>query len=390
MLAIVAHDIGIIKGREGHADSSARLLATIALGNQLLFEEHETRILQAVIRCHSSSVNLESECSRFAEREVFAGHSVRPKFVAALVRLSDELDEDRRRAKAWVQDLANVPEASRPYWEFCQRIQGIDLGQPDGHITFHAVFRRSDAENIVHDNNRTISFLRFFANKMAKINRERQLTGRYLEGLARHELMVSVKPLEGVDKWKYPRVFVFSDGTLDPSDDNDVVDRFLRHFPELDSPPETPSPSEIPPELMRLAGEYEGVRAATRQENADKRNKVVREMVQIAVSEQVSRDLLAQSRRQGLIAALAGTIYSSPEEDDVDRLVTTSGIAKSHHLKYQIVLAFGTLIDKGLIRKDDYSHIDQILADFEREAGDNRGLAIRIQNTRAHIREARM
>jgi hypothetical protein len=233
MQAIVAHDIGMIEGRQGHAASSARLLATLALNNQLLFREHETNILQAVIRCHSSSVDLERECSRFAEREVFAGHSVRPKFVAALVRLSDELDEDSRRAEKWLQDLANLPEPSHPYWEFCQRIQGIDLDKPGGQIIFHAVFKPSDVGRTVRHNNQTISFLRFFAEKMAKINRERQLTGRYLGDLARHQLMVSVRPLEGVDNWTHPRVFPFTDGTLDPSGDDVVVDRFLQFFPEL-------------------------------------------------------------------------------------------------------------------------------------------------------------
>jgi hypothetical protein len=246
MLAIVAHDIGIIKGREGHAESSAALLADIARANELLFDDHSTRILQTVIRCHSSSVDLVTECERFARRETFAGQSVRPGLVAALVRLSDELDEDRRRAERWVGKLTDLPEASRPYWEFCQHIQGIDLGQPGGEITFDVVFSGTDIGRLVRDKNETLPFVKFFARKMAKINRERQVTSGYLGEFARQAVKVSVKALEGVDKWIRPRLFYFTDGGLDADSQVLSVNAFLREFPELipDSRQTEPSSDE--------------------------------------------------------------------------------------------------------------------------------------------------
>jgi hypothetical protein len=93
-------------------------------------------------------------------------------------------------------------------------------------------------------------FVEFFARKMAKINRERQITSAYLGDFARHALIVSVKPLEGVKNWRRPRPFLFSDGTLDPASDEDYARRFLVNFPEL--VPGDGDPPGILPGLLRM------------------------------------------------------------------------------------------------------------------------------------------
>jgi hypothetical protein len=100
--AAVAHDIGIIDGRDLHARRSAELLEIIARPNVFLFDEHSLRVLGAAIECHSSSTDIDEVCQGFSSTESFAGNEVRPKVIAALVRLSDELDEDSRRAERWI------------------------------------------------------------------------------------------------------------------------------------------------------------------------------------------------------------------------------------------------------------------------------------------------
>lgn len=238
--AVVAHDIGIIHGRKHHAERSAELLELIAKTNTLLFDDHSLRVLGAAIKCHSSHVKIDEGCEGLSLTETFVGHQVRPRFVAALVRLADELDEDRRRAEAWVQDIAQVPEASRPYWEFCQRIQGIGLDETS--ITFDVVFKAEDIGKAVVANKAREPFVRFFAKKVAKINREREWMKPYLGDLSRQRLTISVKPIAKAPNWKFPREFVFPNGScMSPDAESDAIERFIRNFPELEEAQTTKS-----------------------------------------------------------------------------------------------------------------------------------------------------
>ncbi len=125
------------------------------------------------------------------------------------------------------------PEASLPYWEFCQRIQGIHIG--DASITFHVVFKPEDAGRRVVVDGASQSFLRFFAKKVAKIDREREVTQRYLGPLSRRRIVVSVKPVAGVQGWKAPRTFTFQDGSCATKQaEQEAVESFVRMFSELE------------------------------------------------------------------------------------------------------------------------------------------------------------
>jgi len=116
--------------------------------------------------------------------------------IAALVRLADELDEDFRRAEPAVQEKLDLPEASVCYWQFCQRVRGIrpDLGSRS--INLDVKFEPEDIGRTVLVKDRRRPFVSAFAEKLAKINRERMLVGQFLpEPLRYGQLKVSVKPL---------------------------------------------------------------------------------------------------------------------------------------------------------------------------------------------------
>lgn len=69
-------------------------------------------------------------------------------------------------------------------------------------------------------------FVSAFAEKLAKINRERMVVGQFLpEELRYAQLTVSVKPLPRHKDWKRPRDFVFGDHT--------AASEFVAAVPEL-------------------------------------------------------------------------------------------------------------------------------------------------------------
>src|SRR5258705_9078088 len=92
MMGVLYHDVGILRGRRDHAAASARLL--IEEKANYIVDDTDLAFLPEIVLSHSSTVDI-SKCS---EDQRVRGVDVRPRVVAALVRLADELDEDVRRA----------------------------------------------------------------------------------------------------------------------------------------------------------------------------------------------------------------------------------------------------------------------------------------------------
>ena len=135
--------------------------------------------------------------------------------IAALVRLADELDEDFRRADPDLQRRLNVPEESRFFWEFCQRINGIKPDLISHNINIDVRFEADDVGRNVVVNGQEMPFIVAFGDKLAKMNRERRTVNSFLPEAVRYRyLKLSVKPLPGRQEWKHPREFVFGEHTL--------------------------------------------------------------------------------------------------------------------------------------------------------------------------------
>jgi hypothetical protein len=224
MLSILYHDIGMLRGRAGHADTSGLLIGDER--NDYLIDVRDRDVISAAVVSHSSSKDIAAETAGFADEELIGGQSVRPRVIAALVRLADELDEDYRRADPDLQRRLNVPKESRFFWEFCQRINGIKPDLASHNINIDVKFTNDDVGRNVVVNGQVMPFIVAFGDKLAKINRERKTVNSFLpEALRYRYLKLSVKPLPGHQEWKHPREFVFGEHTS--------ASEFVSAFPEF-------------------------------------------------------------------------------------------------------------------------------------------------------------
>lgn len=224
MMSILYHDVGLLLERKEHSNFSGDFVEQEK--NDYLFDLHDKDIIQAAVVGHSSQKDLEFECRSFSIQEPIGRYTVRPRVIASLVRLADELDEDYRRADPIVAGRLQLPEGSKFFWQFCQRISGIQPDQQKQEIRITVKFESMDIGRVVSLDGKTRSFLGAFAEKLAKINRERVLLNTFLPAeLQYHSIMVSVRPLDKHETWNYPRLFVFSDHVS--------ASEFIIAFPEL-------------------------------------------------------------------------------------------------------------------------------------------------------------
>jgi hypothetical protein len=205
MMSILYHDVGILRDRAAHADTSAKFIEN---ESDAYFDGRDLRIIQAAIVSHSSSKDIETECAEFSDIELIGGYKVRPRRVAALVRLADELDEDFRRGDPKVASKIGIGEGSKFFWRFNQRILSVTPDPKSREIYIGVKFEPNDVGDIVELSGVKRSFFVAFAEKIAKINHERIVVNEFLpEALKYNRLLVSVKPIVGHPRLKRPRDF---------------------------------------------------------------------------------------------------------------------------------------------------------------------------------------
>lgn len=209
LVTIVYHDIGLLRGRTEHAEKSGQMVSNEK--NPYVINEHEKEIVEAGVTCHSSSKDIDVVCRHLPE-EVIVGHEpIRPRTIAALVRLADELDEDFRRADDILAKRIALPPTSEFYWRFCQRISGIQPRLQDHEIHFSVRFEKEDVNNILVVGKQERAFIAGFVQKLQKINSERVIVNKYLpESVRYRRLVLSVRPLS---KAEDVAVFRFEDST---------------------------------------------------------------------------------------------------------------------------------------------------------------------------------
>lgn len=225
MMSILYHDIGIMRQRQDHGIISKNILNS-DINDAYIIDPFDKEIISAAVVSHSGSKSIETECQCFSQEETIKDYKVRPKVIAALVRLADELDEDSRRADLKLQERLNIPESSLFFWRFCQRIQGIMPIFSNKKIQFDIKLLSEDIELEGLTPNGKRFFTDFFAEKLDKFNKERILANLFLPyELKYSEILINMKPITDFDTWKTPRNFVFYDHTK--------IDDFFKMFPEL-------------------------------------------------------------------------------------------------------------------------------------------------------------
>lgn len=226
MMSILYHDIGLLRQRKGHEDISKTLLEGDA-NDAYIINSIDKEIISAAVVSHSSSKDIGRECSRFSEQEIIGRNKARPRVVAALVRLADELDEDYRRADPLLQTRLNLPIESEFFWRFCQRVRGVRPDLNTKWIDFNLELEPEDTRHYgVVPGGKVRHFVAFFAEKLAKINQERITVNSFLPSELKYTaLHVDMKPLRRHPTWTSPRTFVFNDST--------TSQMFLQSFPEL-------------------------------------------------------------------------------------------------------------------------------------------------------------
>ena len=133
--ATIYHDIGLLKGRTDHEVETRRIIELE--GDVYVTRQKDREFIKLIAEAHSSSQTIDDVfVNHPSEPERVANFDLRHKYLSALLRLADELDEDFRRADERVRNRAEIPEESEIFWVINSRITGIKVDHSENIYLF--------------------------------------------------------------------------------------------------------------------------------------------------------------------------------------------------------------------------------------------------------------
>jgi len=177
LCSAVYHDIGLLRGRLDHSTSSMDMIS-LDINNYITTPE-DVKLIGLLVECHSSKKKIEEVLRDYEDVESIAGYSIRPKFLAMLLRMADELDEDCRRAQARIYTKLELSEESQAFWRGNQCIKSIVPQPSEENIAVRVEFTEDDLERRFTVKGENVNSVQMVVRKLKKINDERKYCMRF-------------------------------------------------------------------------------------------------------------------------------------------------------------------------------------------------------------------
>jgi len=182
--ALVWHDIGNVYGRDGHAAQAHWFLSAIA---SHLYDPHLRDYIVQVAEAHSGPKAITEKIPTGQDAISYLGEAVHLRFLAAVLRFADEIDEDYRRAEPhdW-DDLHLIPAGSQRFWYFakCNSSIRVVASATERNWSFHVAVDShvpsSEFDRSFEAEHGQVRALTEYFRRLLKFERERVYCNQYI------------------------------------------------------------------------------------------------------------------------------------------------------------------------------------------------------------------
>lgn len=133
--AIQFHDVGMILGRNEHWNKCKEVMDK--LGSEVGDDTPEKKAIVKISMVHSG-LTRDGSRDTISELDDYAmsGQRVRHRLLAAILRLSDELSDDRFRSSKLVTDLGVIPKDSLLFHHYSQSLNSVIIDKQEIDLSF--------------------------------------------------------------------------------------------------------------------------------------------------------------------------------------------------------------------------------------------------------------
>ena len=148
LVSILLHDAGNIFGRKEHEKHPHTIFK--GMGDYLCPDEFEAKIISQIASAHSGSVKLpdgtlsKDSINQLKEKDKFSDITIRQQLIAALVRFSDEICEDRSRCARFLLNNQALPEESEVHHAYAYSISSVSVDREGKSINLKYELKKID------------------------------------------------------------------------------------------------------------------------------------------------------------------------------------------------------------------------------------------------------
>ncbi len=181
MHAVLWHDLGNLFGRIDHPQNIKKVFNGV---KSFLYEPPHQEWILKVAEGHSGAESIERKIEDTPI--TIYDYTIYPRFLSALLRISDEIDEDQRRVESRV--FSNAPRECEAYWKFCLFTESIipvyrmdSLGNVDLDIQIRCKMGGKDIKGEWGKNGSMVTAINEYISRVNKINEERIYCNKFLQ-----------------------------------------------------------------------------------------------------------------------------------------------------------------------------------------------------------------
>ncbi len=149
LVAIQIHDLKNIEGREGHENNAISIFDDLGISN--IIDSFIKKNIGFIASCHAGSYNKDGrnekdKISNLLPPSVFKEkRAIRPQYIAALLRLSDEYADDAERAMGFLLKKGLIKKSSIIHQKHAASLLDVDIIANSGIVSFDYHIKVSDA-----------------------------------------------------------------------------------------------------------------------------------------------------------------------------------------------------------------------------------------------------
>lgn len=196
LVAAHLHDVGNCFGRKGHELKTE--VIEERLGTLLGDDKVEQAAIRAIASAHGGSADVEGKdkdtIRRLPETEALLGEEIHPRMLAALLRFSDELADDRSRAARFALLSSQLPTTSEVYHKYAYALQSVLVRVPGDAVALHFEMTKEDACRTFGKGEAKVYLLDEIFERTLKMHQERMYCMRFLRpGVSIDKIGVTIK-----------------------------------------------------------------------------------------------------------------------------------------------------------------------------------------------------
>ena len=184
LVSILLHDAGNIYGRSGHEQHPLSIFTK--MGGSLCPDHFEAKIIARISAAHGGTVELpDGNHSRdtikpLSDKDEIGDISIRQRLIAALLRFSDEICEDRDRADKFMLDEGILPKESQVFHAYAYSISSVRIDHRSKSINLKIELMKNNVTRLYGKGSKEIFLIDEIFSRLEKMYSEMLYCQRFM------------------------------------------------------------------------------------------------------------------------------------------------------------------------------------------------------------------